>query len=172
MQFIAAGKYAHIIKKYELGLPDELDCPSCDHPVYFQHSFLEIQSIVKNDKPAAINKIQFDYADFFSRANHIIAIGYSFPKDDIMNSVFLSNMKIRKDDIGKDCKLTFISYDQRYVDRGWLKLEDVEVNTNIELKQTKDVISKIFKPCNIRLNFAGFPDILHKVTVDEILHWL
>jgi len=168
MKFIRSGKYSNILRKYNNGLPDEVDCPSCDHPVYFQHSFLEIQSIFKNDKPAAINKIQFDYAEYFSRANHIITIGYSFPKDDIMNSVFIKNMKMRKDNIGKDCKLTFIGYNKHYLERNWLGVGDI---CKDELKSVIEVASSIFDINNIRFNFMGFPDIMNKIALSEILKW-
>ncbi len=173
--FIKDGKFDPILEKYQKGLPDEIDCPSCEHPVYFEHSFMEIQSIIKNDKPPAINKIQFDYADFFSRAEHVVAIGYSFPRDDILNSVFLKNMKIRKDELGKDCKLTFVgSPDPRYAKQRWYnyqELGDLNGEANAKLRQIIEVMEGIFKKENMRFNFFGFPDILKKVDIKNILAW-
>lgn len=173
LQFICNGKYVPILRKYLNGLPDEIDCPSCAHPVYFEHSFLEIQSILKNEKPATINKIQFDYGDFFSRANHIVSIGYSFPKDDIINSVFLKNMKIRQDDLGGDCKLTYVgSPNPLYPGNAWYGYNQLGNPVKDEmLKSTINVVKSIFKEENMRFNFSGFPDILRQMNVKNILNW-
>ena len=171
LDFISKGKYERILPNYEKGMPDEIDCPSCDHPVYFEHTFMEIQSIIKDDKPSAVNKIHFDYADFFSRADHIVAIGYSFPKDDIMNSVFLKNMKIRKDELGKDCKLTYIGYSAYCASDDWTKFNDLDFSMIPDLEPTINNLTGIFKKDHMRFNFTGFPSILNTLNTHEVLNW-
>ncbi|MBI5204931.1 MAG: hypothetical protein HZA11_08445 [Nitrospirae bacterium] len=176
LKFISGGTYNHVLSNYKKGLPDELTCPSCEHPVYFDNSFMEIQSILKQDKPASINKIHFDYGDFFSQADHIISIGYSFPKDDIVNSVFLKTMKIRMDEKGTDCKLTYIgSPTTKYGTEPWYKLKDVR-KLAVKLAddktlQTIEMILKLFKEDNVRLSFKGFPGIADSVKMKDILNW-
>jgi len=171
IDFIVTSRYPSIYQKYQTGFPDEIDCPSCDHPVYFRHAFMEIQSIIKNDKPSTINKIQFDYAEFFSRANHVVSVGYSFPKDDIINSVFIRNLKIRKDDLGRQCKLTFIgSPKPDYFSKTWYRVGKLKKKEREDLQQTLAVAREIFGE-NIRLNFMGFPDVLKRTSLDDILKY-
>jgi len=171
-RIVAESEYRAVQESYIKGIPDELICPLCNHPVHFEHSFLEIQSIIKGSKPPAVNKIQFDYAEFFSKAEHIISLGYSFPKDDIINSVFLKNMKIRKDELGKDCKLTFFgSLQPGYSAGTCYGYEELSDEVKNDIRQTYDTVSKLFKQEHMRFNFMGIPDVFKKVPLKDMLIW-
>lgn len=169
-------KYPKIIEAYNNGTPDELDCPICKHPTSFEDTFMEIQSLFKTEKPGMINKIHYDAAENFSKAKHIISIGYAFPHDDISNSILYRTMRIRKEKAGFP-KLTYIGYSSlnSLRDKTWYKLKEVEERNassqDAYLSKTLDEIKSIFKDDDIRLSFLGFPDILEKVSVKEMLKW-
>jgi hypothetical protein len=187
-----AAKHRILKKKYEIGKPDELDCPACRHNVYFHHSFLGIQTIIKFPQPHSVSKIYYDYADFYADVRHVISIGYSFPEDDIVENVFLKTMEITaknksksdsasgldfnspNDDI-RYKKLTYITYknDAELQRRAWYSFNETQAYFEKKkdekfLKELKN-LGKIFKEKNIRFNFSGFPDILDKIEIKDIV---
>jgi len=179
MAFIKKSGYEKVKPRYLKGLPDELDCPICKHPVYFSNSFMEIQSIVKPEKPSTMNKIHFDYGDFFSQAKHVVSLGYSFPKDDIMNSVYLDTMRIQRKDpeIARNAKVTAVSFstNRELLLKPWYKLQEIR---NIVgdadpegISTARKVLLNFFAERNIRMNFMGFPSILDNVDIKDILIW-
>ncbi len=179
MKFVQGSGYKTVREKYLKGAPDELDCPTCEHPVNFYHSFMEVQSIVKPDKPSSVNKIHFDYGDFFSRASHIVSLGYSFPQDDILNSFYLRTMRIRKEKKEErlEAKMTFLGHSQNpsLRDKRWLKPIQVrniasdDKEDNKDILKSIDVLEKLFDLNNIRMNFWGFPEVLERFDIEQIL---
>lgn len=176
MSFIKDSGYEKVKPKYLKGLPDELDCPICEHPVYFSNSFMEIQSIIKPEKPSAVNKIHFDYGDFFSQAKHVVSLGYSFPKDDVMNSVYLQTMRIQQKKLNVDekAKVTAVLF-SRVRDlllKPWYTVQETRnilADTDPSILETITVLLTFFAEDKIRLNFMGFPSILDNVELKDIL---
>ena len=109
-----ASKNEILIKKYESGKPDELDCPFCGHNVYFKNSFMEIQSIIKFPQPPAVSKVYYDYGNAFGEAEHLVALGYSFPDDDVIENIFLDTMRIKRSNEknANDIKITYVGFNQ------------------------------------------------------------
>jgi len=178
MEFVSGSEYKKVRERYIQGTPDELDCPTCEHPVYFHHSFMEIQSIVKPDKPSSVNKIHFDYGDFFSSAKHVVSLGYSFPQDDILNSFYLRTMRIRKEknEERPTAKMTFLGYSTipALREKRWIKPKQVR-NVTIDDKdnlKSIEVLEKLFDLDDIRMNFWGFPEVLTRIEVEEILRYI
>jgi hypothetical protein len=178
MNFVLNEKnFSKIRDKYRQGTPDELDCPLCEHPVSFEHSFLEIQSVLKQNKPWSVAKIQYDYGDFFSMAEHIIAIGYSFPHDDLTENIFLQTLRINKAIIRP--KVTIIDFNDALQKRcaGWCSVEKVRTVIGNErdkfrtILNTMDAATQSFGELNIRLRFEGFPKVMKFTTLGEILTW-
>ncbi|MFZ3137288.1 MAG: hypothetical protein WA126_07860 [Thermodesulfovibrionales bacterium] len=177
MSFIKGPGYEKVKPKYLKGLPDELDCPICKHPVYFSNSFMEIQSIIKPEKPSTVNKIHFDYGDFFSQAKHVVSLGYSFPKDDVMNSVYLQTMRIRQEEsnIAEKAKVTavLLSRNRDLLLKPWYSVKEtmriLGDKDTTGTRETIDVLKTFFKVENIRLNFMGFPSILDNVELKDIM---
>ncbi len=176
MDFIKKTGYKRVKPKYLKGLPDELDCPMCDHPVYFSNSFMEIQSIIKPEKPSAMNKIHFDYGDFFSQAKHVVSLGYSFPKDDVMNSVHLKTMRIQQkksnpDDNPRATAILF-SRNRDLLSKPWYTVKEtlkILGATDSGTRETINVLRTFFTEDKIRLNFMGFPSVLDNLELKDIL---
>ncbi len=162
--------------------PSRIKCPICGTPTYFQDTFLQVQSIVKPEEPALIRKIYTDYAVSFSKAEHLIFIGYSFPIDDIPHLLTLMTMNIGE--ITKK-KLSLIIYSstKELREETWFTLEKARKilektirnnpNNNPDKLnlETLNNILKISKKNNIRVSFLGFPDILDKVKTKELIKW-
>ena len=141
-----------------------------------------MQSIVKPEEPALIRKIYTDYAVSFSKAEHLIFIGYSFPIDDIPHLLTLMTMNIGE--ITKK-KLSLIIYSstKELREETWFTLEKARKilektirnnpNNNPDKLnlETLNNILKISKKNNIRVSFLGFPDILDKVKTKELIKW-
>ena len=176
MEFVRGHDYKTIKQKYLQGAPDELDCPICEHPVNFYHSFMEVQSIVKPDKPSSVNKIHFDCGDFFSRARHIVSLGYSFPPDDILNNFYLRTMRIRKEKEEEriHAKMTLLGHSQNPLlrEKRWLKpkqVKSIASDNDKDILKSIDVLEKLFDLNNIRMNFWGFPEVLERFDIEQIL---
>ncbi len=175
MDFISSQDgYKKVYESYIKGQPDEIICPKCDHPVYFEHSFMEIQSLVKPEKPGCANQIKFDFGDFFSKANHIISLGYSFPPDDITNNIFYKTMKLRKDNQGQNFKLSFLGKPiPDLSDKPWHSIDDIqryiEREKDTELERTVNSIKQIFSSKNVRLNFTGLPEAVEYLGTEGII---
>ncbi len=160
---------------YSDGEPDKIHCPSCKHETYFTDSFMEIQSILKPTNTTIVNKIQFDYANFFGNADHIIALGYSFPKDDMINNYQIKIMSVQKGELNLP-KITVINYDRGLQDKVWYK--DIKFLKNYFLHkentwqlQTLESLQKLTESKKVRINYMGFPNVLNKVSLEDILNF-
>lgn len=158
-------------ESYKNGKPDEIKCPRCEHYTYFIDSCMEIQSILKSQHTSVLQKIQYDYADFYGKAKEIFSFGYSFPDDDIVNNYFLDLMSVQYGTYNdKNFKIINYSKNEELLKSRWISLEqlnkeylDDHINVlvnNVE-KLSKDVV----------FNFAGFPAYLDDTIecVEEII---
>lgn len=187
-----ACKHEYLKDKYEAGKPDELDCPFCGHNLYFNHSFMEIQSVIKFPQHPAVSKIYYDYGNTFGETEHIVALGYSFPLDDIIENTFLETMKVRKDGY-KDMKLSYVGFntDPELNRKTWYGFKEVDNYFERKYHENRnddkdgnaakgyktflgslDNLRKKFKvDNNIRFNFMGFPNILSRTSVGDIVNF-
>ena len=186
-----ASKNKILKKKYESGKPDELDCPFCEHNVYFKNSFMEIQSIIKFPQPPAVSKVYYDYGNAFGEAEHLVSLGYSFPDDDVIENIFLDTMRIKisnKQD-ANDIRITYVGFktDSALNRKTWYGFNEVCEYFERKYYETKkcgdyyedlkvflrslDNLGRSFKRENIRFNFFGFPNILEKTTVEDIVNF-
>ncbi|WP_457677773.1 hypothetical protein [Thermovibrio sp.] len=152
-------------------LPSQINCPYCKTPTFFQDTFLQIQSILKPEEPPSIRKSYFDYAKSFSKAKHLVFIGYSFPIDDIPHLLTLMTLSIGNEDINR--KFSLILYKPKLCSNKWLSYEEAKKILQKErdernLETLKNVL-KLSKKENIRINFCGFPTILDKMNIEDIL---
>ena len=185
-----ASKYEYLKNKYEAGKPDELDCPFCGHNVYFKHSFMEMQSVIKFPTAPAVSKVYYDYGNTYSETEHIVTLGYSFPPDDLIENIFLETMKVRKDD-NDDMKLSYVGFeaDPELSRKTWYRFKEVynyferkyyenkhrgkddESNTDKTFLESLGNLRKAFKTDSIRFNFSGFPNILKRTSIVDIVNF-
>jgi len=173
--------YPRLEEKYKDAKPDEIDCPVCGHPTRFRETYMEIQSILKSSKPPIMSKIYYDYGDLYSKADHIISIGYSFPRDDILENLFLDTMKIKTktDNEKKPSEAKFTSIDKipELGNKKWFTFDETmkfyqsnftKYKQNIE---SLELLNKYYPKRSMRFNFMGFPDILKHVSIEEIVNF-
>ena len=158
--------YEIIRVSYKDGRPDKLLCPLCEHDTYFHHSFMEIQSILKPRVNFLLNKIYFEYANFFGTSQHIISVGYSFPKDDLINNYHLKIMSIQEGELKKP-KITAILYDKDLQNKIWYK-DPKEIKTSNEyILNTINSIKALSQ--EFRVSFLGFPN--DKIKLEDLLNF-
>jgi len=162
---------------YSIGEPDYLKCPRCNYNTCFKDSYLEIQSILKPRIDNVLNKIYFEYADFFGNSDHIISIGYSFPRDDFVENYHLKIMSIKGDRVNRP-NMSVILYNKSMQDKEWYSLNEAEkrlksnYENNADNLETINVLKKITNKNKVRISFMGFPDILERVkNTNEIMEY-
>ena len=163
---------------YFIGEPDYLKCPRCNYNTYFKDSYLEIQSILKPRIDNVLNKIYFEYADFFGNSDHIISIGYSFPRDDFVENYHLKIMSIKGDRVNRP-NISVILYNKSMQDKEWYSLNEAEkrlksnYEDNADNLETINVLKKITNKNKVRISFMGFPGILKRVgkNINEIMEF-
>lgn len=181
LEFVSQNIQKQVYNAYIKGLPDELKCPICNSTVYFEHSFMEIQSILKQDKPWSMSKIYFDYGVFFQETKHFISLGYSFPSDDMINSVYLSAMRIDPETgkTDKDLCATLVDHstDPVLLKKTWHPASIVNeyngfpTDKREKLLTTLRNVTRMVSEENIRISFHAFPGILDITTLDDLLEW-
>ena len=160
---------------YIKGRPDEILCPYCKNPSYFIDTPLSIQTIFKVDEHPILKNIKLQGFQKFYEAQHIIVIGYSFPEDDLINNYLIEFLMVSSSQ-QIDRKISIISYSSRkeLQKKVWFYLDELEkfpklmqlANESLQI----DSIKKLFnKSQNIRISFLGFPDILKRTSIDDIL---
>jgi len=173
--------YPSLEEKYKNAKPDEIDCPVCGHPTRFRETYMEIQSILKSSKPPIMSKIYYDYGDFYSKADHIISIGYSFPRDDILENLFLDTMKIKTKTDSKEkpseAKFTSIDKIPELEYKKWCTFDETMKFYKSDFTKYKqsieslELLNKYYPKSSMRFNFMGFPDILKHVSIEEIVNF-
>ena len=68
-------------------------------------------------------------------------------------------------------KITLILKDDRYNRKIWYSLNEIKDKVGDGIRKTLLNASLIVKENNIRVSFLGFPQILEKINVKDILHW-
>jgi len=169
-------KNTYIYYSYLKGRPDEINCPYCKHPTYFVDTPLSIQTIFKFGEDFHLHNIKLTAFQKLFQANHVVVIGYSFPEDDLINSYFMEfyttspSLVMQK----KDRKITIIVYSEKFKDKIFYYKKDINNSMKQKLKKNKVIdlytVEKIFgKHVNYRVSFWGFPDILNRISPQEIL---
>lgn len=142
--------------------PGVIRCPFCDQKTHPSHMPLEMQTLIKKRPIAPLEEVKKEMGLLIKHARHIIFAGYSMPRDDISEKVFiassLSGEKI------KEKKCTIIEYDPDYpAGTDWLEGPDIlaYLRARKELSTAKAVnnILSIFDLDQTRLTLKGIPEI-------------
>lgn len=173
LKIIKKFDFKHV-ESYIKGKPDEIKCTWCHHPTYFKDSCMEIQSIIKNMPLSILNKIQYDYAEFYGKADNVISFGYSFPVDDIINNFFTDLMSVQYGTYqNKTYKIVNFSKIECLQQQRWMSLEDVKQivtkDFDIAIQSLINNLNNLYG--NVYINFTGFPEYLediHKV-IDDVI---
>ena len=161
--------------------PSCINCPVCDTPTYYHDTVMLIQSVIKPKNVPIMEKVAVDYWVTFSKANHLIFLGYSFPIDDIPHLLSLLTMGVSgNDDNGLKRKFSIVLFNNKnrylYKER-WLsvdhvlsKLDRKREDDDRDYKTIENVL-KLTKKENVRLNFLGVPDVFAKLPLNDIITW-
>jgi len=187
-----------IFESYLSGNPDELQCPYCDHPTYFEDTPLSVQTIFKFDEPDFLFTLKVSGFSEFLKSDHVIILGYSFPTDDMTNNYLLELLKAtpanekgtkkkRKkgwEEEKKEMKFTIIDYSSHplLTQKVWYGIEEIEniLKKHPKLKERYPIslnlnavkkLSPNYRN-NVRISFYGFPNILKKVSPKSILKFM
>ncbi|MGO1369065.1 hypothetical protein [Senegalia sp. (in: firmicutes)] len=134
-------------EKHDYGKIDALQCTHCGHMTETHHTFLEMPTNFKARHPSFIQEIERDMKIAIQKAKHIIFMGYSLPKDDLIYRSILAGRK----EIGKDSpKCSIVNFDRSLPDKWIYKDEILSYDVNNRKKEIFENISEIFGEDNIR----------------------
>lgn len=168
---IVSKKYKGTLlyEAYKKGRPDELPCPNCGFPTYFEDTPLSIQTILKSDEIFFLRHLKNIVFNKLREYDHLIIIGYSFPEDDISNNFTIelygsskNHAEANNHNRPKKTKITIISYNPDLQSKIWYTIEEVKDRHNLGFNLHE--VKKLFPDAEIRISFLGWPDILRKVS--------
>lgn len=143
-------------------------CPFCSEKMEVKHTEIIMQSNFKLNYPPYIEEIQRDMKVAISKAKHLVFMGYSLPKDDLIYRSILST-KIKSDTV-----ITIVlGYDKNAKDKflDGKELEEYLKNAEDDIKSIykffKDLLSEKGK---IRIYFKGIPNVFagsNKIEIKE-----
>ncbi|MDD3895001.1 MAG: hypothetical protein PHU36_08275, partial [Syntrophomonadaceae bacterium] len=104
--------------------PGGIKCPFCDQKTHPYDMPLELQTVIKKRPIAPLEEIKKEMGLLLKHAKHVIFAGYSMPRDDISEKVFIASALSGKKIGEKKC--TIIEHDPHYATgRDWLEGTDI-----------------------------------------------
>lgn len=138
-----------------------INCPFCGQKTYPHNMPLEMQTVLKKRPIAPLEEIKKEMGLLIKYAKHIIFAGYSMPKDDISEKVFLASSLAGKRIEEKRC--TIIQYDDEYKGADWLKGRDIlgylQTKGKSDVSEAISSVLSIFDLNQTRLTLKGIPGI-------------
>lgn len=148
----------------EKGHYDAMECVHCGVMTSVKESLMIMQTIMKGDYQPSLKIIQAEINAYLMHSNHIIFMGYSLPKDDLIWKSILLARKARN----KDIKITVIIGYQGSKKWQYAKtLDELNEEDNSQYQSFFD----IFKGCEMRFFTGGIPAIFDVYSVKEILEY-
>lgn len=149
--------YSKIEEAARKSSPDALTCVHCNEMTYTYNTDMVMQTSFKGNHSAYLEEMQRDMTVAVEKSEHIILLGYSLPKDDVIyNSVLAA-----KHDMNR--KLTIIGSGKKAANAGpWVQGADNIKNVFSEedaVFQTYLNVEHLFKPENIRIYTGRIPDV-------------
>ncbi|NQS76218.1 MAG: hypothetical protein HQP61_07245 [Peptococcaceae bacterium] len=150
--------------------PGVIRCPFCNQKTYPYDMPLELQTILKKRPIAPLEEIKKEMGLLIKHAKHIIFAGYSMPRDDISEKVFIASSLSGEKIEEKKC--TIIEYDPHYsTGQDWLMGTDIldYLRSRKELKPAKAInsILSIFDLNQTKLTLKGIPRIFNSYSSIE-----
>ncbi len=144
--------------------PGVIRCPFCEQKTYPYDMPLELQTIIKKRPIAPLEEIKKEMGLLIKHAKHIIFAGYSMPRDDISEKVFIASSLSGEKIEEKRC--TIIEYDPHYAtDQDWLKgpgiLDYLQFRKEHKPAKAINSILSIFDLNQTRLTLKGIPGIFN-----------
>lgn len=168
-----------IKKAYEKGEPDAVLCPHCNHHTHFTDTYMEIQSIFKEKPSNIMEKIYYEYGYFYGQADSVVAIGYSFPKDDIYALYHLIFGSLNHGELIKK-GISMINFHSHFKEKKWYKDLDCLYDSFRDRKEEGyinmiDSLKKLLEinSSRVRINFSGFPYFYQnkEISIKEMLEF-
>lgn len=94
---------------FKNGRPDAIECPFCGNLTYLADTPLIMQTSFKGINPPYLEEIQREAKVCIENADHIVLLGYSFPKDDIIWRTVIATRIARKHKEGKQLLCSIIT---------------------------------------------------------------
>ncbi len=144
--------------------PGVIKCPFCDQKTHPYDMPLELQTIIKKRPIAPLEEIKKEMGLLIKHAKHIIFAGYSMPRDDISEKVFIASSLSGEKIEEKKC--TIIEYDPHYLTgQDWLEGAGIlaYLQSCKEYKPARAInsILSIFDLPQTRLTLKGIPGIFN-----------
>lgn len=143
-----------------------INCPFCRQMTYPYDMPLEMQTVIKRQAIGPINEIKKEMGLLIKHARHIVFAGYSMPRDDISEKLFLISSLSGQDIKAKKC--TIILFDEDYASGAdWLTGTGILSFLNDKRKIGSDIsasiknILSIFELEKTRLTLKGIPNIFY-----------
>lgn len=162
-------------EKYDYGKIDAIQCTHCGHITETHHTLLEMPTNFKGSHPPFIEEIERDMKIAIQKAKHIIFMGYSLPKDDLIyRSIFAARKQIGKD----SPKCSIVNFDSSLPDRWLYKEQLLSYNIDNSKREIFNNISEIFGKDNIRFYGKGIPQVfleddkVSKKKIEKLLKWV
>ncbi len=146
------------------GYYDAMECIHCGAITSVKDSLMVMQTIMKGTYPPSLKMIQSEINSYLMHSNHIVFMGYSLPKDDLIWKSILLARKARR----KNPKISIlVGYQGDKVWQYAQKLEDLNDRDKEQYKTFFD----IFGGCEMRFFTGGIPAIFDVYSVEEILDY-
>ena len=149
----------------EKGIPDGVQCAYCGTITLAADTPMIMQSNYKGSHPPYIEEIHRDLKVCLENANHIVLLGYSLPKDDVVWRSVLATRKSREQNVHCSVVVGFKGDDE------WLEGAKLEAYV-ADIKKNKhpcewdsygisviDAAIEIFDRPNVRAYTHGIPEV-------------
>ncbi len=146
------------------GYYDVMECIHCGAITSVKDSLMIMQTIMKGNYHPSLKMIQAEINSYLMHSNHIIFMGYSLPKDDLVWKSILLARKSR----GEKLKISVIVGYQGV--KKWQYAKRLDQLNEVGNDQYKTFFD-IFDGCEMRFFTGGIPAVFDVYSVDEILEY-
>lgn len=156
------------------GKADARECLHCGTLTYTHHTSTQMQSSFKERPPSFIEEIQRELRVVVKKAGHIVLMGYSLPRDDVIYRAFFA---AHRSDSTPEVKCTVVDKKDRY--KHWLGPKELDRLTDPHLYERTAVgaARDLFGRENVRFYGGGVPDVfldngtVQDRAVERLLVW-
>ena len=165
-------------REFTKGAVDVRACVHCDELTQAHNTPVLMQSNVKRPPPPFIEEMQRDFRVLIQKADHIIFMGYSLPRDDVTYRAFFAARQQRDPQRPVRCSVVVGCDEQR---RRWFAPTDLSnlpaVGLDDGVRRTLDAAQGLFGKENVRFYGGGIPQVFMEAgnvtesAVDRLLNW-
>lgn len=156
-------------KAFLKGKLDAIECVDCGNITRTHHTPMTCQSIFQVSKSPFFDEAFHQGANYIRHAGHLLFLGFSLALEDSLSKTMMSNALQ-----GEKVKtVTVINYDKNLQEQCFYDAKSAKdkPNINSETQRLIELFSEQFGKENLRFSFLGFPDVLERITIQELIEW-